>query len=59
MKDLYSFVDPISYKDRLTMPKYIVNGVGDQFFLPDSSQFYWDQLKGRNSFAMCLMQITA
>jgi PhoPQ-activated pathogenicity-related protein len=47
MKELYSFVDPLTYKDRLTMPKYIVNGVGDQFFLPDSSQFYWDQLKGK------------
>jgi PhoPQ-activated pathogenicity-related protein len=30
----------------LTLPKYIVNAAGDQFFIPDSSQFYWDQLKG-------------
>jgi PhoPQ-activated pathogenicity-related protein len=46
MKDLYALVDPLSYKDRLTMPKYIVNGSGDQFFLPDSSKFYWDELTG-------------
>ena len=46
MKDLYSIVDPYYYRDRLTLPKYIVNGSGDQFFLPDSSQFYYDDLKG-------------
>lgn len=38
--------EPFSYIDRLTMPKYIVNASGDQFFLPDSSQFYWDELLG-------------
>jgi len=38
--------DPYSYRDRLTMPKFIVNSTGDQFFLPDSSQFYFDDLIG-------------
>jgi PhoPQ-activated pathogenicity-related protein len=28
------------------MPKFIVNSAGDQFFLPDSSQFYFKDLKG-------------
>ena len=28
------------------MPKYIINGSGDQFFCPDSSQFYFNDLKG-------------
>lgn len=28
------------------MPKFIVNASGDQFFCPDSSQFYFDDLKG-------------
>ena len=27
------------------MPKYIVNAAGDEFFLPDSSQFYFAELK--------------
>jgi PhoPQ-activated pathogenicity-related protein len=31
--------DPYSYRDRVTMPKFIVNATGDQYFLPDSSQF--------------------
>ncbi|MBL8823104.1 MAG: PhoPQ-activated pathogenicity-related family protein [Planctomycetia bacterium] len=46
MQDLYKIEDPLSYKDRLTLPKYVVNAAGDQFFLPDSSQFYYDELKG-------------
>jgi PhoPQ-activated pathogenicity-related protein len=45
-KLLLDIEDPYSYRDRLTMPKYIVNAAGDQFFCPDSSQFYFDQLKG-------------
>ncbi|TVS09611.1 MAG: hypothetical protein EA424_26745, partial [Planctomycetaceae bacterium] len=44
LKELYDLVDPYQYRDRLTMPKFIVNATGDQFFLPDSSQFYWDDL---------------
>lgn len=46
MRELYKIEDPYFYLDRLTMPKYIVNGSGDQFFCPDSSQFYFDDLKG-------------
>jgi PhoPQ-activated pathogenicity-related protein len=38
--------DPYSYCDRLTIPKFIVNSAGDQYFLPDSSQFYFDDLRG-------------
>ncbi len=43
---LMEIEDPYSYRERLTMPKYILNSAGDQFFLPDSSQFYFDDLKG-------------
>ncbi len=46
MKDLYKAVDPYYHLDRLTMPKFVVNASGDQFFCPDSSQFYYDELKG-------------
>ena len=44
-KKLMDIVDPYSYRDRLTMPKYILNGGGDQFFPPDSWKFYFDGLK--------------
>jgi PhoPQ-activated pathogenicity-related protein len=46
LKHLYEIEDPFSYRDRLKMPKYIVNAAGDQFFLPDSSQFYFGDLGG-------------
>ena len=45
-KKLRKIEDPYEYRDRLTMPKLLVNATGDQFFLPDSSQFYFDELKG-------------
>jgi len=39
-------IDPYSYRGRFTMPKLILNSAGDQFFLPDSSQFYYEGLPG-------------
>jgi PhoPQ-activated pathogenicity-related protein len=43
---LMKIEEPYEYRDRLTLPKFIVNAAGDQFFLPDSSQFYFDDLRG-------------
>jgi len=48
MRQLLELVDPYYYRHRLTMPKLILNAAGDQFFLPDSSRFYWDDLRGEN-----------
>ena len=45
-KALMKIEEPYEYRGRLTMPKFIVNATGDQFFLPDSSQFYFDDLPG-------------
>jgi len=38
--------DPYMYRNRprLKMPKFVVNASGDQFFLPDNSQFYYAAL---------------
>ena len=43
---LLSIVEPYHYLDKLTMPKLMINGSGDQFFLPDSWKFYWNDLQG-------------
>ncbi len=43
---LMKIEDPYEYRDRLTLPKLMINAAADQFFLPDSSQFYFDELKG-------------
>lgn len=43
---LMKIEDPYEYRARFTMPKFILNAAGDQFFLPDSSRFYFDALPG-------------
>ena len=43
---LMDIVEPYEYRDRLALPKYLLNSTGDEFFLPDSSQFYWEDLVG-------------
>lgn len=48
MHQLAEVVDPYAYKDSLTMPKLMLYSSGDDFFLPDSSQFYFDDLPGQN-----------
>ncbi|MCF9017442.1 MULTISPECIES: PhoPQ-activated pathogenicity-related family protein [Pseudomonas syringae group] len=49
--------DPLSYlntryRDRLTVPKYIVNASGDDFFVPDSSHYYYEKLPGTKVIRM-------
>ena len=43
---LLEITEPYSYRERLDLPKLLINASGDEFFLPDSWQFYWDQLIG-------------
>lgn len=47
-KELLKIVDPYEYRDRLTMPKFMINATGDEFFVPDSDQFFFDSLRGQN-----------
>lgn len=45
-REILAIEDPYNYRhrQRLKIPKFIVNASGDQFFLPDNSQFYYDEL---------------
>nr|XP_002730934.1 PREDICTED: autocrine proliferation repressor protein A-like [Saccoglossus kowalevskii] len=43
---MFDIVDPYAYKERLTMPKLIVTASGDEFFLPDDSHYYYDNIPG-------------
>ncbi|MCJ7674609.1 MAG: PhoPQ-activated pathogenicity-related family protein, partial [Sedimentisphaerales bacterium] len=43
---LIKYIDPYEYRSRYTIPKFLVNSSGDQFFLPDSAQFYFKDLIG-------------
>lgn len=44
LRGLAEIEDPYSYRSRYTMPKLIINAAGDEFFVPDSSQFYYEDL---------------
>eukprot|EP01080_Neovahlkampfia_damariscottae_P003763 gene3763-6651_t len=43
---LFDIIDPIAHKKILKMPKFIVSSTGDEFFVPDSSEFFYDELEG-------------
>jgi PhoPQ-activated pathogenicity-related protein len=43
---LMKIEEPYSYRHRFQIPKFIINATGDQFFLPDSWQFYYNDLPG-------------
>jgi PhoPQ-activated pathogenicity-related protein len=45
-REILKIEDPYNYRDRprLKIPKYLINASGDQFFLPDNSQFYYNEL---------------
>jgi PhoPQ-activated pathogenicity-related protein len=45
-RKLLEIEDPYSYRARFTMPKFMIYAAGDQYFLPDSSRYYFDDLKG-------------
>jgi len=39
---LLSMVDPWAYRDRLTMPKLIINGTNDFYWATDALNLYWN-----------------
>ena len=46
LASLLRIEDPYAHRDRLIMPKFMINSAGDQYFVPDSSQFYFNALVG-------------
>jgi PhoPQ-activated pathogenicity-related protein len=43
---LLSMVDPWEYRDKLAMPKLIVNGTNDFYWATDALNLYWKELAG-------------
>ncbi|MEA3365507.1 MAG: C45 family autoproteolytic acyltransferase/hydrolase, partial [Candidatus Hydrogenedentes bacterium] len=46
---LQEIVDPYAYATRFNIPKLGLNGTADQFFLPDSAQFYYPEISNYGS----------
>lgn len=44
-------IDPYEYRQRSVMPKFLINGSGDEFFVSDSAQFYVDDLPGETNLS--------
>jgi PhoPQ-activated pathogenicity-related protein len=45
-RKLWSMVDPWVYRDKLKMPKLILNGTNDPYWTQDALNLYWDDLPG-------------
>jgi PhoPQ-activated pathogenicity-related protein len=43
---LWVIIDPWTYRDKITVPKMIVNGTNDPYWPLDALNSYWDGLKG-------------
>ncbi len=55
-QELSKIVDPYRYLNngRFTIPKLLINSAGDEFFVSDSAQYYFDDLPGNINYVRYL-----
>ena len=42
--ELTDIIDPYVYRDKIILPKLVVNCGNDEFFLNDDSRYWWDDM---------------
>lgn len=45
-------MDPYSYRQRLTVPKLLINGTNDRYWLVDAQEHYWGELSAPKNILM-------
>jgi PhoPQ-activated pathogenicity-related protein len=46
-KELTQMVDPWYYRKQLTMPKLLIHGANDRYWVTDATDAYWKELEGK------------
>jgi len=49
---LAHYIDPLNYKENLTMPKLVIDATGDEFFALDDDHYWWGMLDGETKRLM-------
>ena len=55
MQQMMNIIDAFEYRDKLLMPKYVINGGNDEFFLPTDTRYWWEQMPNHQKLNRFLM----